>query len=90
MHGFGEPAEQICRQGDSDPVSALFPVGVQLFLSALAGPLPDPAHLQVGQGCLGAGTVVALSSGACSWPLCQYLCQSQALEVSWLSYLLCS
>lgn len=50
MHSSSEPAEQICRQGDSDPVSALLLVGVQLFLSALAGPLPDPAHLQVGQG----------------------------------------
>lgn len=52
MHSSREPAEQICRQRNSDPVSALFPVGVQLVLSALAGPLPDTAHLQVGQGCL--------------------------------------
>lgn len=50
MHSSSEPAKQICRQGDSDPVPALLLVGVQLFLSTLAGPLPDPTHLQVGQG----------------------------------------
>ena len=45
MHSSGEPAEQICGQGDLGPVSALLPLGVQLFLCALAGPLLDTAHL---------------------------------------------
>ena len=47
MHGSGQPAQQIRRQGDPDPVPTLLPAGVQLLGCALAGPLSGPAHLQV-------------------------------------------
>lgn len=73
MHCSGESAEQICRQGDSDPVSALFPIGVQLFLSALAGPLPDPAHLQVGQGWLWDWHCASSEFRLHAYGHCQYL-----------------
>lgn len=64
MYGPGEPAEQVCRQGDPHPVPALLPAGIQLLLSEVAGPLPGPAHLQVSWAawpwpwpCPGAGSV---------------------------------
>lgn len=47
MYGSGQSAEQICRQGDAHPVSALLPVGVQFICSPMASPLLGFTYLQV-------------------------------------------
>lgn len=47
MYGSGQPAQQVCRQGNSHPVFTLLPFGIKLICCPLASPLLGSSYLQV-------------------------------------------